>query len=206
MLSALGAPGVFTAFLVPIRESGSLIPQLVIASYVRLQTIRKWTFVSAACCRPWPCSAWAGCDVSLSGTARRFGLLGHADFVQPGTRDSVRSPPRMCSARRCQKPDGVGSVAGRSSWPAWSPSVVGVLLLLDLREADDMTTYMILLAIAGGLWLLGAGSYALIRELPGATEGGGNAITEAIKRLRCSIPTNHSAISSSPVHCCCVQP
>ena len=45
MLSALGAPGVFTAFLVPIRESGSLIPQLVIAAYVRLQSIRKWTFV-----------------------------------------------------------------------------------------------------------------------------------------------------------------
>lgn len=33
LLTALSAPGIFVAFLVPIRESGSLIPQLLIAAW-----------------------------------------------------------------------------------------------------------------------------------------------------------------------------
>jgi MFS family permease len=46
-----------------------------------------------------------------------------------------------------------------------------------------MTAYLLLLAGAGGLWLLAAGTYALIREYPGATEGGGNALSAALERL-----------------------
>jgi MFS family permease len=40
-----------------------------------------------------------------------------------------------------------------------------------------------LLAAAAALWLVAAGTYATIREYPGATEGGGNAISEAFGRL-----------------------
>ncbi|NCO20352.1 MAG: MFS transporter, partial [Gammaproteobacteria bacterium] len=45
LMSALAAPTALIAFLVPIRESGSLLPQLLIAAWVRQQPIRKWTFV-----------------------------------------------------------------------------------------------------------------------------------------------------------------
>jgi hypothetical protein len=40
-----------------------------------------------------------------------------------------------------------------------------------------------LLLLAGGLWLLGAGLYAGVREQAGATEGGGNAGRDAIASL-----------------------
>lgn len=183
MLSALGAPGVFTAFLVPIRESGSLIPQLIIASYVRRQTVRKWTFVVGCILQALAVFGMALVAVSLTGTAAGFGLLGTLvvfslarGLCSVASKDVLgKTVPKT---RR-------GRVSGWSEFLAGLVTIgVGVLLLLDLRESGDMGTYLILLSMAGGLWLVAAASYGLIREYPGATEGGGNAITEAIKRLQ----------------------
>ncbi|MEC7378058.1 MAG: MFS transporter, partial [Pseudomonadota bacterium] len=41
LMSAIGAPAL-VAWLVPIRESGSLVPQMVIAAWVRRKAVRKW--------------------------------------------------------------------------------------------------------------------------------------------------------------------
>ena len=45
MMDAIGAPVALTGLLVPVRESGSLIPQLIIAAFVRRQPVRKWVWV-----------------------------------------------------------------------------------------------------------------------------------------------------------------
>ena len=183
MLSALGAPAVFTAFLVPVRESGSLIPQLVIASYVRRQPIRKWTFVIGCVLQALAVFGMAAVAVTQTGTAAGFGLLGalvlfslSRGLCSVASKDVLgKTVPKT---RR-------GRVSGWSEFLAGLVTIgVGVLLLLDLREPGDMATYLVLLAIAGGLWLVASASYAFIREFPGATEGGGNAITEGINRLR----------------------
>lgn len=41
LMSAVGAPAL-VAWLVPIRESGSMVPQMVIAAWVRRKPVRKW--------------------------------------------------------------------------------------------------------------------------------------------------------------------
>jgi hypothetical protein len=183
MLSALGAPAVFTAFLVPIRESGSLIPQLVIASYVRRQAIRKWTFVAGCVMQAAAVFGMAAIAVTLTGTAAGFALLG-ALVVFSLSRGLCSVASKDVLGKTVPKTRR-GRVSGWSEFLAGLVTIaVGVVLLLDLREAGDMGTYLILLAIAGGLWLVASGSYAMIREFPGATEGGGNAITEGIGRLK----------------------
>jgi hypothetical protein len=183
MLSALGAPGVFTAFLVPIRESGSLIPQLLIASYVRLQPIRKWTFVAGCILQAIAVLAMAAVAVTLTGTAAGFGLLG-ALVVFSLSRGLCSVASKDVLGKTVPKTRR-GRVSGWSEFLAGLVTIgVGVLLLLDLRDPGDMGTYLILLSIAGGLWLVAAATYAMIREFPGATEGGGNAITEGLGRLR----------------------
>ena len=45
LLTALGAPAVFAGALVPIRESGALLPQIVLASWVQAMQRRKWVWV-----------------------------------------------------------------------------------------------------------------------------------------------------------------
>lgn len=183
MLSALGAPGIFTAFLVPVRESGSLIPQLVIASYVRRQAMRKWTFVIGCLLQALAVFAMALVALSLSGSAAGFGLIG-ALILFSLARGLCSVASKDVLGKTVPKTRR-GRVSGWSEFLAGLVTLgIGVLLLLDLRDAGDMGTYVILLACAGGLWLLAGASYALIREFPGATEGGGNAITEGLKRLR----------------------
>ena len=48
LLAALGAPVVFTGFLVPIREAGVLVPQLIVAAAVRRLAIRKGVWLLGA--------------------------------------------------------------------------------------------------------------------------------------------------------------
>ena len=48
MLGAMGAPAVFVGLLLPLRQTGSLLPQLAISGYIRRYPIRKWFWVVAA--------------------------------------------------------------------------------------------------------------------------------------------------------------
>jgi hypothetical protein len=41
MLASVAAPVVFSGFLVPIREAGVLLPQLLVAAFIRRMPIRK---------------------------------------------------------------------------------------------------------------------------------------------------------------------
>src|SRR6056297_2557310 len=76
LMSALAAPPAMTAFLVPIRESGSLIPQLVIAAWVRQQEVRKWTFVLGSVLQGIAVAAMGLVAVTLQGAAAGAALLG----------------------------------------------------------------------------------------------------------------------------------
>ncbi|MGY6554513.1 MAG: MFS transporter [Wenzhouxiangella sp.] len=182
MLSALGAPGVFTAFLVPIRESGSLIPQLFIASYVRRRPIRKRVFVFGCLLQAVAVFGMALVALSLSGTPAGIGLL--SALVLFSLARGLCSVASKDVLGKTVPKTRRGRVSGWSEFLAGLVTIgVGALLLIDQTEADSMASYLILLSCAGGLWLLAAGTYALIREYPGATEGGGNAISDALGRL-----------------------
>ncbi|MEE4330660.1 MAG: MFS transporter [Wenzhouxiangella sp.] len=203
MLSALGAPGIFTAFLVPIRESGSLIPQLLIGSFVRRFPVRKWTFVLGCLLQGLAVAAMAVVAVSLTGTAAGLALiLALTVFSLARGLCSVASKDvlgkTVPKTRR-------GRVSGWSETLAGLITVgIGIGLLLGPSEPDSMAPYLLLLASAAGLWLLAAGSYALIREYKGATEGGGNALAEAVKRLRLLLedrPFRHFVIARSLLLC-----
>ena len=45
IMQSLNVPVYLISFLVPIKESGSLIPQLFIAAYIRKLFLRKWVWV-----------------------------------------------------------------------------------------------------------------------------------------------------------------
>jgi hypothetical protein len=182
LLAALAAPGIFTAFLVPVRESGSLIPQLVIASFVRRQAVRKWTFVLGSVLQALAVLAMALAAVTLSGTAAGFGLLA-ALIVFSLSRGLCSVASKDVLGKTVPKTRR-GRVNGWSQFLAGLITIgIGTILLLDGQEPGDRTIYLVLLVVASGLWLVAAASYGLIREFPGATEGGGNALSEAVKRL-----------------------
>lgn len=48
LLTSLGAPAVYAGALVPIREAGALLPQIVMASWVQAMARRKWAWVAGS--------------------------------------------------------------------------------------------------------------------------------------------------------------
>jgi len=77
-----------------------------------------------------------------------------------------------------------GRVSGWSEFLAGIITIgVGAALLSGSSNDGDMTRWLLLLGCAAVLWLIAAGIYSTIREYPGATAGGGNAISEAMQRL-----------------------
>lgn len=182
LMSALAAPAAFTAFLVPVRESGSLIPQLIIAAWVRKQAIRKWTFVLGCVLQGLSVAAMGVVAVSLQGSAAGAALLG-ALVVFSLSRGLCSVASKDVLGKTVPKTRR-GRVSGWSEFLAGIITIgVGASLMIGTAEDASMARWLILLACAAALWLLAAATYSTIREFPGATEGGGNAISEAFKRL-----------------------
>jgi len=177
-----GAPLGLVGFLVPIRESGSLIPQLLFAAPVRALARRKWAWVAGSLGQALAVMGIGGVALALQGWAAGIAIL-----VLLTVFSLCRG---LCSIAH---KDVVGKTipkTRRGRLGGWSGTVagllglaVGVYLALGLAP-DTAGFYGGLLLAAGGLWLLGAGCFALVSEQPGDTGGGGNAIAEALKSLR----------------------
>lgn len=75
LLSALGAPSLFVAFLVPIRESGSMLPQAAWAPRVRRRHVRKTVWVAGAAGQASAAAGLAIVAATASGSVAGFGVL-----------------------------------------------------------------------------------------------------------------------------------
>ncbi|NND58177.1 MAG: MFS transporter [Xanthomonadales bacterium] len=182
LCTALGAPPFVLGFLVPIRESGSMIPQLFIGSVVRKMPVRKWVWVAGSIGQ-FLCIAAIGAVaflldgatagwailalISLFSLARGFSSVAAKDVLGKTVPKSKR-----------------GQLNGWSASAAGLVSVgVGIILVVSAAASLDVTVLGILLLAAGSLWLLATLLYSQVPEYAGATGGGRNAI-ESMKKLK----------------------
>jgi len=176
------APVFLIGFLVPIRESGSMLPQLVIAALIRRQPVRKWFWVIGSLLQ---CVAVAGMGLTaynLRGAAAGWSLIVllilfslARGFCSVASKDVLgKTIPKTRRGR-------LGGLA--TSISGFLALGVGFLMLMRQGDSDSPLFYTALLLIASCLWLLAAGVYAQVREEPGATAGGDNAIREALSNL-----------------------
>ena len=182
-LAALGAPSFLTGFLVPVRRSLALLPQLVIAGRIRGFKKRKWFWVAGAL-----------------GFALGFVLMVPAALVLPALGAGIAIVFLLALSSLAR---GVSSVAykdvlgktipkgRRGALLATRATAGGILTLiaaslLRLYVADEASVrpYLILLVAAAGLWFIGAALASAVEEEDGATEGGRNALEEARAGIR----------------------
>jgi hypothetical protein len=182
LLAFVQAPLFLTALLVPIRESGSLVPQLIIASAVRRMPLRKWVWVAGGVLQFAAVGVMGLAAGLLSGAAAGWLVIGGlALFSLARGLCSVSSKDvlgkTVPKTRR-------GRLGGLSTAIAGTAAAAfGVYLLLRGNEPASPRFYATLLVAAGSLWLVASVCFASIRETPGATEGGADALREAIRRL-----------------------
>jgi hypothetical protein len=183
LFGVLGVPAAFTGFLVPIREAGVLLPQLAVAAAVRSLAIRKGVWLLGAVLSALSLVGMALAALSLQGMA-----AGGVILLMLVIFSLARG---LCSVSAKDVLGKTVSKSRRGALMGWSASLSGLLVLctglgLGLIEMDNagIPVFAGLLMVGGLLWILATFSFAAIKEQPGATEGGGNALAVALRQLR----------------------
>lgn len=183
LFSVLGVPAGFVGFLVPIREAGVLLPQLLVAAYVRAMRKRKrvWLLgavLSAAMLFFMGLIAWQTSGV-LAGWLILLCLVLYSlarGLCSVSAKDVLGKT--ISKTRR-------GRLMGYSTSLAGLATLgIGLLLQSDIIGRDNLPVLLMFIVIAGVLWLLAFLSFAVIIEPDGATEGGGNALHVALHSLK----------------------
>lgn len=182
LLSVLGAPGAFTGFLVPIREAGVLVPQLVVAAYIRRMRLRKYVWLLGAGLSALSLVLMALIALGLKGVAAGWVVL-----ILLIVFSLARG---LCSVSAKDVLGKTVSKTRRGTLMGYSVAIsslavlaVGAYLEYAGAALQSASVFRVLLLAAAACWVVGIVVFALIREVPGATEGGGNAIAAAVKSL-----------------------
>ena len=182
ILTSVGAPASLVGFLVPIRESGSLLPQLFIAAAIRNRPRRKHVWVLGGILQALALAGIGAAALSLRGPVAGAAVLALLILFSLA-RGLVSVASKDVTGKTIPK-------TRRGRLTGFTTTLSGILALLlggllaSLVTGDpSRSTLALLLALAALLWLCAAGIFATVRETPGATEGGRDAIREALARL-----------------------
>lgn len=177
LLSAIGAPAGMAGWLLPIRRAGSMIPQLAVAGSIRKVAKRKWFWTGAgitqaiALALMIPAALLA--NPTLAGGAILALMLLFSVASGVGSVSFSDVVGKTIPKRRRGRLLGVRATLGGILTLA-----AGLLMRWKLRGADEIGPYLILVGIAAFLWFFAALLFGMIREFPGATSGGRNALQE----------------------------
>ncbi|WP_339617306.1 MFS transporter [uncultured Gilvimarinus sp.] len=182
VLESLSAPAYLLGFLVPIRESGSLLPQLVLASYIRRLPIRKYAWSLGALVQGLCVLGMAAVAMLLSGALAGFSIVGL--LVLFSLARGLSSVAAKDVLGKTIPKTRRGRVTGWSASAAGSVTVALATGVIVYQPADNVLgAATVLLLLAGVFWPLAALCFMGIKEYPGEVSGGANALTEAWQRL-----------------------
>ena len=183
LITTIGGPASLIGLLVPIRESGALLPQLLIAGYIRPHPIRKWFWVIGSIVQGVCVGLLAVAAMLLDAVTATWSIV---------VLITVFSLARgVCSV--AQK-DVVGKTVSKfrrgrlSGYSAGIAGVATVVIGIYLSQAStnvaDIVSISVILFIGAGLWLLASILFANLHEVPGATGGGANGIRNALESFQ----------------------
>ncbi|GEK09278.1 MFS transporter [Pseudoalteromonas peptidolytica] len=182
LMQSLGAPAFMISALVPIRESGSLIPQLFIGQWVRQHAKRKllWSLgalIQSGCVILMAALAWQQTE-NLLYAWLVLGLL--VVFSVARSLSSVSSKDVLGKTIPKQKR---GQLSGQASSISGLVTVTfGVGLFYAATEFGNIN-FVLTLLLAAVFWIIGAFVFAQINEYAGATDGGENGLHKIKQEL-----------------------
>jgi MFS family permease len=179
LLASVGVPGWMIAVLVPIRESGSMLPQLAIGGWVRSFRVRKWWYVLGSISQALMLLGMVLSILFLDGVVAGWAVLVlvvlmslSRGFCSVASKDVIgKTVPKT---RR-------GRVTGLSATVAGLGTLIVVVLLSELSRGT--TNYLILILVAVVCWVIAAFLMSRVVEEPGAVEGGVNGLQEALSKI-----------------------
>ncbi|MDY7025175.1 MAG: MFS transporter [Pseudomonadota bacterium] len=180
VMASTGAPAFFSALLVPIRESGSMLPQLFLGAKIRRLPRRKAFLVISAILQGACIFGLLACAVLLEGQLAGITiliLLSLFSLSRAITSISVKDVigKTIPKARRGRQSGYAASLAGFAS------IAFGVVLMFSFESRSGIQWLLIL---GGVCFLLSGLLYSLLQEYKGATDGGVDGFKEGLSNLR----------------------
>lgn len=173
LLSAVGAPGYLIGALVPVREAGSLLPQLALARGIERSPYRKRIWAAGSALQGAGALTIALAAVTLKGAMAGWVVLG-ALAVLACARAANSASTKDILARTLEK--GTRGTLTGTAGSIGAAVVFGYAVLLSLgvipREAWAIASGV---AVAGALWI-GAALLYLTLDEPAADTGGAQGI------------------------------
>ena len=162
LLTALGAPGAFIGALVPVREAGSLLPQLALAQKVERMVQRKHMWALGAFVQGIAGLGIAACVMTLEGAAAGWGILGCVALLAVA-RSAASVSYKDVLARTIAK----GRRGAVTGFAAGVGSVVafgfGLLMATGIFDVA-IPVLAAAVAIAGGAFILAGGLFLRLKE------------------------------------------
>lgn len=182
LLSALGAPSSFAGFLVPIREAGVLLPQLLVAAVIRRMARRKRVWLLGAALSGLAMLLMAITAYTLSGVQAGWLIIAMLMLYSIAR--------GLCSVSAKDVLGKTVSKTRRGALMGYSVAIsslamlgLGIYLQQLGGQFQSIYVFCVLLLGAAAAWMVGLLIFNTIREEPGATEDGGNALQVAIQTL-----------------------
>ena len=183
LLSVIGAPALIIGFLMPIKQAGSLAPQLLVSGQIRRLALRKWIWVAAGVIQALMLLLIAVAVLTLEPVlAGVVVLLLFAVFSVFSGVASVAF--QDVTGKTIPKGRRGRMLSNRAAIGGLLTLIAGMVLHYGVGDSADEFTYASMVVIAAGLWLIAAWLFAVILEEPGATQGGRNPVQELAEGLR----------------------
>lgn len=183
LMYAVNAPIYLIGFLVPIRESGSMIPQLFIAGLIRKLPIRKWIWVLGSVLQFISILLIGFSALNFSGATAGYSIILFLILFSLSRGLCSVSSKDIIGKTVPKKRRGI--LNGSSATISGAVTILtGFFLITPYTDSSKTEYYIWIVFIASSLWLLASLIYSTLKEFPGEVSGGGNAIKEAIISLK----------------------
>lgn len=181
LLGALGAPAWMIGFLVPIREAGALLPQLVTAGSIRALPLRKRAWALGSLVQGLCVIAMGAVALTLDGAAAG-GLILVLLTVMALARSVCSVSYKDVLGKTVSKSTRGTATGTASTLAAIGVFAFGAALAFGVLPLT-VTSIAVVLCAAGLLWILAALLFSTLKEQPGATEGGANGLAVVIEQF-----------------------
>lgn len=180
LLTTLGAPAMLIGLLVPVREAGALLPQLLTAPRIHAMARRKWAWAGACIVQGLAAAGIALAGLTLEGAAAGvvivtlLGILALARSVASVSYKDILGKT-VGKTRR-------GTVTGTASSVA-SAAVIVFALILMTGVADRYVLVIGAISLAAAFWLIAGTIFATIEEEPTPGDPPHNVLKSALSQL-----------------------
>lgn len=203
LMNYVGAPVYLISLIVPIRESGALIPQIAISNYIKKKPIRKWIWVIGSIIQGFAIAAIG--LVALHFEAKLAGWLIVLCLIVFSLARSLASVTSKDVKGKAIPKTRRGRLGGyTASFSGVLVLVIGSYITYKTKTDADIEFYTNLIFFAAAMWAIASIIYAGVKEFPGeiaqdATQDSG--IAENLKLLKTDRQLRNFVIARSLLLC-----